>query len=87
METIKGREASLLKENNRELELLKELTKKVKVEGVKDGIDKVSGIYNALIRNRHESRALKQMADAQSMASAEIAKNIASMHEGIIKAV
>jgi len=40
-----------------ELDNLRELSKKVRTEGVKEGIDKLGGLFNLLLGNRKEKKA------------------------------
>lgn len=50
--TIKGRESMIFKEMRKEMDALNELCKKVKVEGVKESVNKANALFNQLLSNR-----------------------------------
>jgi hypothetical protein len=54
---LEQEEKSLFRELKNEIDNLKELGKKVRVEGVKEGIDKVSRFFNFIVANKNEQRA------------------------------
>lgn len=78
-EFLENKEASILREMKKELEGLKEIYKKVKAEGVKEGIDKVGSLFSQLVNNRGERITLRQAQAAQKVAGAEVAQNLEAL--------
>jgi len=61
LEGLEARETNTLTEMKKEFSILRELSKKVKAEGVKEEIEKLYGFFNTLLANRSERRMLRQV--------------------------
>jgi len=76
---MESREASIYQEMKKEILNLRELAKKVKAEGVKEGIEKVQALFSMLAGNRNERRALRQAPPNASKDHELTRKDVAAM--------
>jgi len=59
LEGLEAREINTLMKMKKEFSIFRELSIKVKAEGVKEGIEKLYGFFNTLVANRSERRMLR----------------------------
>lgn len=73
--------AAILNAMKREIDSLKEVFKKVKAEGVKEGIDKVGSYFSQLVNKRAERITLRQAQVIQKGIGAEVVHNLDALHK------
>jgi len=55
--SLESKETSIIREMRKELDILRDLAKRVKAEGVREGIERVYSLFGHLSANRNEQKA------------------------------
>lgn len=61
MQKLEAKENKICMDIDKDLESLRELVKKVKTEGVKEVIERISNFFNALIVNKREQKTARAL--------------------------